>query len=279
MTQRFFAYNTGTTIAGTLQLGNLAIGTGTTYDWRLRPGGLTWWGGPDEDNGFIVARPVAAQNWSTPIGNIGPVNFYRSSGKTEAAFINLVNNISGQNLTDAVSAMTWCKNQNYYHTFSYNLGAVALGGQIAYIYKSGDPGYDPFVQHGLVMQSATTYSADGWGCENTLISGASGTSIGTGYQNSLDIMAGCASLNTAARMCRNSTVGGYTDWFLPSHLECKAIHPARNLITGLAFNVVWTSTQNSALRAYEWRYTIVSDAQGYTYDKSYINNVRAVRYF
>ena len=53
-----------------------------------------------------------------------------------------------------------------------------------------------------------------WGCWKTLI-GANGTAIGTGAQNTIDIEAGCNESGTAADICANLTLGGFSDWFLP----------------------------------------------------------------
>lgn len=51
-TTRPFAYNLGSPIGGTEQLGNLAIGTPTS--------GFTespkFWNGPDEDLGYVIAH-------------------------------------------------------------------------------------------------------------------------------------------------------------------------------------------------------------------------------
>jgi hypothetical protein len=50
-----FAYNPGSPIAGTDQVGQLSIGTPTS--------GFTnspqYWNGPDEDLGYVIAAPVS----------------------------------------------------------------------------------------------------------------------------------------------------------------------------------------------------------------------------
>ena len=61
---RPFAYNTGAPIAGTTQVGDLAIGYPTS---GFEATGLQWWQGPDESTGYVVAKPISAGNQPTPV--------------------------------------------------------------------------------------------------------------------------------------------------------------------------------------------------------------------
>jgi hypothetical protein len=62
-TARPFAYNTGSPIDGTIQVGNLSIGTPTS--------GFTnnpqFWNGPDEELGYVIATPVSGNTQPTPV--------------------------------------------------------------------------------------------------------------------------------------------------------------------------------------------------------------------
>ena len=58
-----------------------------------------------------------------------------------------------------------------------------------------------------------------WGCIGTLISGAGGHAIGTGEQNTADIVTGCPTPGVAAHLANDLVLGGQTDWFLPSKDE------------------------------------------------------------
>jgi hypothetical protein len=64
-TARPFAYNPGSPIPGTQQLGDLAVGT--------PDGGFTnnpqFWNGPDEDLGYTIALPVPGNTQPTPLAN------------------------------------------------------------------------------------------------------------------------------------------------------------------------------------------------------------------
>ena len=59
------AYNTGSTISGTLQVGNIAVGN-TNQDYS-NLGGLQWWASTDLDQGFAIVAPNPAGNTSNPL--------------------------------------------------------------------------------------------------------------------------------------------------------------------------------------------------------------------
>jgi hypothetical protein len=91
------------------------------------------------------------------------------------------------------------------------IGMEAEGGIVFYIDETG--------QHGLVAALEDIGQFE-WGCYGSNVSGADGQSIGTGYQNTLDIVAeNCQTENggiTAAQATLDYETEGYTDWYLPS---------------------------------------------------------------
>ena len=158
-------------------------------------------------------------------------------------------------------------------TFSISIGDTHQGGIIFWLDASGG--------HGLIS-APTDQSLAEWGCYGTLI--GTGTAIGTGNQNTIDIEAGCTTSGTAADICANLTLGGYNDWFLPSKDELIEmflnIGQGNTLglgnIGGFGIGYYWNSTEYSANSAYiENFYNPDVDID----PKSKINKVRAVRAF
>ena len=156
------------------------------------------------------------------------------------------------------------------------VGKTYQGGIIAYL--------DTLDGTGLIAAPTDqSYGVD-WGCEGTLISGADGTAIGTGSQNTADILAGCSETNIAAYLCDTLTLGGYSDWFLPSKDELNKLYEnigqgnALGLgnVGGFADDDYWSSTERADYDA--WRQYFSYGGQ-YSNYKTNDSNVRAVRAF
>jgi hypothetical protein len=116
-----------------------------------------------------------------------------------------------------------------------------------------------------------------WGCYGESISGADGTAVGTGEQNTIDIEAGCTTAGTAADRCANLGLGGYSDWFLPSKDELNLMYTNLKVfgVGGFADYFYWSSSEYNAYYAwYQYFYN------GYQYNYNYSTyRVRAVRAF
>ena len=122
-TTRPFAYNIGSQIPGTEQVGSLAIGAPTS--------GFTnnpqFWNGPDEDLGYVIAAPVSGNTQPTPIpGVFASVGFFRTSGFSDSEFINLSQAVSSQygtpqTFSSATDASTWLTTNGFWNSYVASL--------------------------------------------------------------------------------------------------------------------------------------------------------------
>jgi hypothetical protein len=117
-TSKSFAYNTGSPISGTDQVGDLAISV-DQLDYTTSPGGVQWWQGPDEDLGYVIAHTVPGNTQPTPVfGTTASVGFNRSTASTEAAFIEVANSVSGQVFASGNAASAWLTDNGYWNSWS-----------------------------------------------------------------------------------------------------------------------------------------------------------------
>lgn len=158
------------------------------------------------------------------------------------------------------------------------IGHRYQGGVIAYFLVPGDPGYDANIKHGLVATVADISSNAPWQCGGKTISVPVGTAIGTGNQNTINIMAGCAIEGIAARLCGDLVQGGYSDWFLPSKDELNKLWINRPAIGGFAtiYTHYWSSTMSGSFNAWDQNF---SNGDQNPAPQNGALNVRAIRAF
>lgn len=122
-----------------------------------------------------------------------------------------------------------------------------------------------------------------WGCFRRAIPGARGTAVGTGRQNTADILASCTEPSSAATLCANLSVNGVRGWFLPSRDELAMMYQSLRsagvgrFVDGSAPDNVsyWASTQATADMAHHIDF---ADAGRQHYDdKDFPRRVRAIR--
>ena len=153
------------------------------------------------------------------------------------------------------------------------IGDTYQGGIIFYLDGNGG---------GLIAADSDQSSAQ-WGCYEQSIGGTS-SAVGTGAANTTAIVSGCSETAIAARICADLTLGGYTDWFLPSKDELNLMYEniGQGNVLGLgnvgnfADNYYWSSTEYGI--NYAWSQYFYYGVPFYR-SKFGTDNVRAVRAF
>ena len=150
------------------------------------------------------------------------------------------------------------------------IGQPYQGGIIAYLDSTG--------QHGLIVATADQSLGIQWYGINGdyIVTGATGTAIGTGLTNTNTIIAAQGSGSYAASIARDYNGGGYTDWFLPSKDELNILYENKFAIGGFTDYYYWSSTEIDDVNA--WEQDLGSGGQ-YDDEKRLTDNVRAVRAF
>lgn len=118
-----------------------------------------------------------------------------------------------------------------------------------------------------------------WGCADAVILGADGTEVGTGAQNTTDILAAvCATPGIAAHLAANYSLNGFKDWFLPSKDELNLMYTNlyRKDLGGFAPYPYWSSSEDGI--NYAWG-QIFGDGFQNGGSKDLAIGVRAVRAF
>jgi hypothetical protein len=166
-----------------------------------------------------------------------------------------------------------------------SVGDYRSGGVVFYIFQSGDPGYISGEDHGLICAITDQNNAT-WGCSGT-VTGAAGTAIGSGIQNTTEIETNCTADGTAADICANITLNNEDDWYLPSKDELNKMYENKTTIDntaalngGTAFDntteYYWSSSESSDTQAWV---QVFGTGEQHQIPKGLNGKVRAVRTF
>lgn len=161
------------------------------------------------------------------------------------------------------------------------VGQCYQGGIIAHILLPGDPGYTPGFTKGIIV-SVSDQGNYAWGCSGTA-TGATSSLLGGGQSNTTSAVNSCSEPNTAAKICDNLLLNGYSDWYLPSIGDMMKLRTGLYLHTSGLFlgnfttsSSYITSTEINSTSAAE--FYITSGANGGV-SKSSTFPVRAIRSF
>jgi hypothetical protein len=174
---------------------------------------------------------------------------------------------------------------NYNSSANMNDGSCSYTPSIGDTYQAGIVFYLDGNGGGLIAAPTDqSFGASEWGCSGTSIN--TGSAIGQGAQNTLFIESGCTTQYTAADLCANLTLGGFSDWFLPSRYEL--IEMQQNIgqgddlglgnVGGFANAYYWSSTQYSSSSAVVKYFNTSSSGVNY-HQKDNTYHVRAIRAF
>jgi hypothetical protein len=132
-----FAYNTGSTIGGTTQVGSLAVGT-TDQNYSGNLGGVPWWMGPDEELGYVIAHPVPSNTQPTQIpGTFASLGFDRTNDFLDSSFINLAEYVTRkystpQTFSSATEASIWLTNNGFWNSYITPVLYLDAGNPLSY---------------------------------------------------------------------------------------------------------------------------------------------------
>ena len=176
--------------------------------------------------------------------------------------------------------------------FSPEVGDFTEGGIVFYVDSTGI--------HGLVASLEDLSETYEWGCWNVNVNGALSAQIGSGYQNTIDIVnsncllggdvtsgANLFSGINAAEACFDLEFDGYSDWYLPSKDEFDLlftnIEPLPGIIGHLNAETYRVSTQLITSGNLMYKDSWVFNANYQYWDsgncRCYSHSVRPIRSF
>jgi hypothetical protein len=189
-------------------------------------------------------------------------------------------------LTNGVTYCVWVKAKNSAGTSGFSVyvsgtpnlpvfavGDTGPGGGIVFYISGGGT-------HGLEAASGDIGNVT-WSNIDVTAAGslAQNTAIGTGMNNCNAIIGQAGHTTSAAKLCRDYTGGGKTDWFLPSKDELNELYINRTIVGAFSASAYWSSSEdtvNSSVNAWGQNF---GSGNTYIYVKSSLAFVRPVRAF
>ena len=163
---------------------------------------------------------------------------------------------------------------------AYGVGDTGPGGGIVfYVDLTRGPGSQYFEAAPVGAQVQRTWATGP--NQSAPVTGADGTAIGTGEQNTVEIVAQSGNLaaTSAAVYCSELVSGGQSDWFLPSKDELNLMYTnlqsASMPLGGFSTGVYWSSSENVDYFAWLQYFDFGVQANGSKHYSFYVRPVRA----
>lgn len=149
-------------------------------------------------------------------------------------------------LSGLAVALMSCTSTSESNADSYSVGDVGPAGGVVFITPS-----TPGNSTGQYFEAAPLSSEVAREWALPIVSGASGTEIGTGATNTAAIARQeNGAINSAAEYASEYSLNGFSDWFLPSKDELFELYTNRDKIDGLTSSYYWSSTESSRNNAW-----------------------------
>ena len=219
----------------------------------------------------VTARGIC---WSTST-NPTLANSFSTNGTGVGTFV--------ANLTGLTAGTTY-----YVRAYATNASGTSYGNEVSFVsqalqvgqsFEGGVIAYiDNTGLHGFVVAPNDQSNGVYWHVSNIGVTGASGTSVGTGNNNTINITNMYGSENNAARICFDFVLGGFSDWFLPSKDELYHLYLNKLNIGGFSNSNYWSSSEE-AVNASAWNIDFTNGNFNNNAPKFSNYKVRAIRYF
>lgn len=195
------------------------------------------------ENGIDRFADYSARDYSIPVPSEGRVVYVLDSDELQI-----------------YNGTAWITVIDTGNSFGYKVGDTGPGGGIIFFVdrfnEYADFTYLEVATIGAEVQRTWAPSSP-VNYQSTVVSGADSKALGTGYQNTIDIVAqGHTSTSTsAAKYCDARVAGGQSDWYLPSLSELRLIFELfRNKdiggFTQTGGTYYWSSSESDATLAY-----------------------------
>jgi len=150
------------------------------------------------------------------------------------------------------------------------IGDTLAGGIIFYLDASGE--------HGLVAATSNQSNGIQWYNGSYTTTGATRDTVGAGKENTDMIVGNQGTGSYAAKLCSDLTLGGYTDWYLPSKYELTLMYNNLKLNGFGDFSPGYYSSSTEFGDFVAWAKTF-NDGTVNMWQKNNSTMVRAVRAF